>query len=162
MADLFVRSVQRRGARIDVADEEVFPERCRAGKNLALGSKDDAVAVEDQLVLATDCVGVRDVGTVVRGAAGDHVLTWGALAYVVRRTVDVDQQLRAVVRLPRHRAGRVPAVLADGDPDADPGLLEDRTAMAGGEVALLVEDAVVGQEDFVINRLELAITDEGG
>src|SRR5205807_8816152 len=66
----------------------------------------------------------------------------------------VDEELGSMVRLPRHRAGRVPAVLAHGDADAYAALLEDRAAMADREVALLVEHAVVRQEHLVVNGLE--------
>ena len=67
-----------------------------------------------------------------------------------------------MVRLPGHRAGRVPAVLAHGDADADAALLEDRAAVADREVALLVEDAVVREEHLVVHGPELAVVDEGG
>ena len=81
------------------------------GEHLALRSEDHAVAIEDQLVLAADRVHPCDERAVISGPAGDHRLARAALAFVVGRAVDVDHQLDAVVSLPRHRAGRIPAVL---------------------------------------------------
>ena len=66
-----------------------------------------------------------------------------------------------MVRLPRHRSGRIPAVLAHGDADANAALLEDWAAVTDREVTLLVEDAVVGEEDLVVHALELSVVDEG-
>ena len=69
----------------------------------AVRVEDDAVAVEDQLVLTADGVHPGEERAVVGGAARDHRLAWRALAVVVRRAVDVDQDLGSVVRLPGHR-----------------------------------------------------------
>src|SRR5581483_260546 len=131
-------------------------------QQLASRAEDAAVAVEDELVLPADRVDVGDEGAVVGRALGDHPLALDSLGRVVGRAVDVDQQLRAVLRLPRHRAGGIPAVLAHGEADANAVLLEDRALVAYREVALLVEDAVVRQENLVIDRLDLAVADERG
>src|SRR5256885_1875293 len=64
--------------------------------------------------------------------------------------------------LAAHRAGRVPAVFAHGDADANAALLEDRAAATDREVALLVEHAVVREEHLVVHGFELAVVDEGG
>ena len=63
---------------------------------------------------------------------------------------------------PRHRARGEPAVFAYGKPDPNPVQLDDRAAVAGLEVALLVEDAVVRQEDLVIDGRDLAVVQERG
>src|SRR6266567_8400990 len=100
------------------------------GKQLATRTEDHAVPIEDQLVLASDQVYVCHVGAVVGGASGDHLFARRALARVIRRPVDVDQELSAVVRLPRHRTGWIPAVLAYRHTDPDARDLEDRAAVA--------------------------------
>ena len=130
-------------------------------EHLAARPEHHAVAVEDQLVLPAHRVDIGDERAVVGGALRDHLLPLHALACVVRRAVDVDQDLGAMVGLPCHRARRVPAVFADADRDPDACDLEDRAAVTDREVALLVEDAVVGQEDLVIDRLQLFVVDEG-
>src|ERR1700730_9406957 len=102
-------------------------------------SEDDAVAIEDELVLAPDLIHIGDERAVVGGPARHHLLARSPFAGVVWRAVDVDQQVGAVVSLKRHRARRVPAVLADRYADPHAQELEDRAAVALGEIALLVE-----------------------
>src|SRR4029077_12740495 len=115
---------------------------------------------EDKLVLATDLVDVSDVRPIVRRATGDHLLARSAFAAVVRRAVDVDQELGAVIGLPGHRARRIPAVFADRHADPDARQLEYWRPVAGREIALLVEDPVVRQEDLVVHGLDLAVVHE--
>src|SRR4051794_33022199 len=124
--------------------------------------EDDAVAIEDQLVLAAHGVHPGDECAVVRGAAGDHRLAGSALAVVVGGPVDVDQDLSPVVRLPGHRAGWKPAVLADREADADAVQLNDGATVPWLEVALLVEDAVVGEEDLMEDGLDVTTVQKRG
>ena len=119
-----------------------------------------AVAVEDELVLTAHGVHPRHEGAVVGRAPTDHRFTRGALTVVVWGAVDVDQDLRAVMRLPGHRTGGEPAVLAHRETEAHAIQLEDRAAVAGLEVALLVKHTVVGQENLVEDGLDLAAVDE--
>ena len=147
---------------VDVAQKEVLDQRLRVGDRVAARVEDDAVAVEDQLVLPPDGVHPGDEGAVVGGPSADHRLSRRPLAVVVGRAVDVDQQPGAVLRLPRHRAGGEPAVLAHRKADAHAVEVDDRAEPSGLEVALLIEDAVVGQEDLVVDGLDLAVVDEGG
>src|SRR6266849_1924936 len=98
--------------RVDATKEQLLLERGGPGDEASVRVEHDAVAVEDKLVLAADRVDPYHVRAVVDRALGDHRLTGRALAVVVRRAVDVDQELSSVVRLPRHRPGREPAVLA--------------------------------------------------
>ena len=82
-----------------VADEHLGVELRRAGDGLALGRDDDALAVEDQLVLAADRVAEGEGDAVGLGALGDHRLAGGALAARVGRARRVDDQARAGGRL---------------------------------------------------------------
>ena len=100
--------------------------------------------------------GGADLGRTV----ADHRLARAALACVVGRAVDVDQQLSAVMRLPGHRSGWVPAVLTHGHADPHAFELEDRAAMSRLEVALFVEHPVVREKDLVIHGFELAVLHE--
>ena len=145
---------------VEVADQELLDERGRVRDHAPMGIEDDAVAVEDQLVLAAHGVDPGHERAVVGGAPADHLLARPPLAVVVRRAVDVDQKLRAVVRLPGHRPGGKPAVLTNREADARAVELEDGAAVTGLEIALLVEDAVVGQEDLVEDGLDLAVVEE--
>jgi hypothetical protein len=115
------------------------------------------VPVEDQLVLAPVERAERDRREVVAGALGDHLLALEALAGVVGRGVDVDDEPRAGQRLVGQRRAGDPDVLADRQPDLDAVDLDDRAARAALEVAQLVEDAVVGQVDLAIDRLHGAV-----
>src|SRR5438045_9484629 len=65
-----------------------------------------------------------------------------------------------MVCLPCHRAGRKPAVLAHRQTDPDAAHLDDRAAVAGFEIAFLVEDAVVGQENLVKDGLDFTAAEE--
>ena len=106
--------------------------------------EDHRIAVEDELVLAADGVDPGHEGVGIGGPGGDHLGSQQPLGGVVGRAVDVDQDLGACLGLERDRPRRVPGVLADADADPDAAKLEDRAAVAAPEVALLVEDAVVG------------------
>ena len=67
-----------------------------------------------------------------------------------------------MVRLPRHRPGWKPAVLADGQADAHAVELDDRAPVPGLEVALFVEHSVVGQEHLVVDGFDLSVVHERG
>src|SRR5258705_403496 len=75
---------------VDVADEQLLGERRRVREHLSTRPKDDAVAVEDQLVLAAYSVHPHHESAVVGGALSDHRLPWRPLAGVIGRAVDVD------------------------------------------------------------------------
>ena len=55
---------------------------------------------------------------------------------------------------------RVPDVLADREADAHAEQLDDQRAVAGAEVARLVEDAVVGQKALVVDLLDPSVGDD--
>ena len=114
------------------------------------------MAVEDQLVLAADEVAEGEEGGVVARPRDEHLLAVLGLADVVRRRRDVHEQLRAGEReVGRGRAG-LPDVLADRRPDQRlPEPQQDELA-ARGEVAVLVEDAVVRQVALAVDRAHLA------
>ena len=123
---------------------------------------DDRAAVEDELVLAADEAAERDRREVVARALLDHLLAPDALARDVRRGRQVDDHARAGERLVRQRRAGLPDVLTDRQPDGDAVDLDRRAALAGLEVAQLVEDAVVGQVQLAVARLELAVGEDRG
>jgi hypothetical protein len=82
---------------------------------------------------------------------------------VVRRGVDVDDQLGAGRRLRRNGSRGVPDVLADGHADPDPADQEQLLgARTGTEVPLLVEDRIVGQRLLAVDAVHLAEGADGG
>ena len=84
-----------------------------------------------------------------------------APAAVIRRGRGVDDQARAGERLHRGGRPRVPDVLADRQPDPRPRDLDQRGGVARLEVAALVEDAVVGEQDLPVDGADLAVPEHG-
>ena len=147
----------RRCLEVDVAHEQLLAELGRPReRRVRCGRCTTGVPVEDELVLAADEGAEGDAGDVVAGSLGEHPLALGALAGVVGGGRDVEDQRRAGERLLAGRWSRLPDVLAHGQPIRLPVELDDRAAGAGLEVALLVEDAVVGQVDLAVDRVDLA------
>ena len=80
-----------------------------------------------------------------------------------RRGVDVEQDRGTIRSL---RAGRTvgkPDVLTNRDANALAGNLPDRTGIgADSEIAVLIEHAVVGKKDLVIDPHDPAVAEYGG
>ena len=95
------------------------------------------------------------------GAAREHRAALGVASLVVGGAVDGDDDLRAGEPLHRRGAGVVPDVLADVDAGLHPVDLEDGALVAAREVALLVEHAVVRQEDLAVNGGDAAVMEDG-
>ena len=111
------------------------------------------MAIEDELVLSADEIAEREVGARVASTRHEHLLTVLGLADVVRRCREVHDQLRSRERQVGRRRARLPDVLADREPDGrlpDP---EEDELTALGEVAVLVEDAVVREEVLAVDGL---------
>ena len=150
-----------RVGRLDVHDEQLLLEAGRPGEHVALLVEHERVPVEDQLVLAADRVAERDEAGVVARARGEHLLALAVAADVERRGREVDEQLRAGEReIGRGRPG-LPHVLADRRPDQRAAVLEEKEVVAGREVAVLVEDAVVREEALAVDRPHLAAGADG-
>ena len=115
-----------RRAHVEVDDEQVLGELLRARDEVTALVEHHRRAVEDELVLAADEVHVDDRDRRVGGARREHRLALAEPARVVRRRVDVDDELGAAGGLGEDRAGRAPRVLADRD--ADPHAADRRTA----------------------------------
>ncbi len=84
------------------------------------------------------------------------------LAGVEGGGVDVHDELGPGAALDLGGTHRVPDVLADVHPDADAVDDEDGAVLAGAEIAVLVEDAVVGEEHLVVDAHQLAVGANGG
>ena len=115
-------------------------------------------AVEHQLVLAADEVRVDDRHRRVGRARREHRLALDEPLRVVRRRVEVDDELRAARRLGEDRSGRAPRVFADRDADLHARDVEQRQRLARrDEVALLVEDGVVRQQLLAVDAVHAAV-----
>ncbi len=137
--------VRRRRRQVQVQDHAALGELRGPRHDLAVLVDDDRVAVEDQLVLAADHGEVRRGAAGLLGPLADQLQTRVVLVALVGGGVDRDQQAR-----PRRTGGGdaaavLPEVLADGEGDVHAVDAQDRHAVAGHEVAELVEDAVVRQ-----------------
>ena len=139
------------GVGVDVDDEEGVAELGGAGDEAAVGAEHDALAVEDEFVLPAYDVDVCDEKAVLRRALGEHRAPLSAASAVVGRGGDVDHGLGAGEPLHRGRARVVPDVFADVDADVDAPDGEHGALVAALEVPLLVEHAVVGEEDLVVD-----------
>ena len=151
------------GASRSTSQTSSSSSNCAARASSVAGVVDDErVAVEDELVLAADERAERERGDVLAGALDDHRLALEALAGVVGRGGEVDDQRRAGERLVRARRPGLPDVLADRDADAVPRRARSGRPRAGLEVALLVEDAVVGQVHLAVDRRDAPVREHGG
>jgi len=151
-----------RALRVDRGHEQLLAELVGAGDHGAVVIDDHRVAVEDELVLAADEVAERHRGQGVAGALHQHVLPLAALARVVGRGREVDDHGGAGQRLVGQRRPGLPDVLADGQADDGVADLDEAAAGALLEVALLVEDAVVGQVGLAVDPADLAAGQYGG
>ena len=144
-------------AHFQVEDRHALLELRQGRHQPAVGIEDHRGAVEDELVLASHCVhvdqGARSIGRPRR----QHPLALRQALGVVRRGVDVDDQLGPGRGLGAHRARRVPGILADRDADERPSYqVQALGPVTGREVALLIEHRVIGQVTFVVNTADLA------
>ena len=122
---------------------------------------DQRVPVEHELVLASDERAERDHGEVVASALDEHPLALEPLADVVRGRGDVDQDGGAGERLIGSGRSGLPDVFADGQPDGQVADRDQRPLRSRLEVALLVEDAVVGQDHLPVDGLHRAVGEHG-
>ena len=146
---------------LDVDDEQVLLESWRASDHLARVVEHDRVSVEDELVLPTDEVAEGEVGAGVARSRHQHLLPLFRLADVEGRCGEIDDELRAGEgEVSRGRAG-LPQVLADRGPEIDVSQVEQQEVAPLGEVAVLVENAVVREELLAIDRLDATIRADG-
>ena len=121
-----------RRRRRNLANQQLLLELGGAGDQLAAGAGDQALAVEDQLVLAADQVAEGELGAVGARALGEHLLPLAALAAVVGGAGGVGDQRRPFLGLGRGRRARRPDVLADRQPDPLPAGLDRSAARCPG------------------------------
>ena len=122
---------------------QAFIERRRAKTNLAVGVHRERTAVENKLILTTDDIHV-DNGHLHLGDAFLYLSFTSFLARHLKwRTINYYDAFSTRRATCAHRS-RIPDVLANVEPDTNALDLEYRCFPARREVALLVENAVVG------------------
>ncbi len=113
--------------------------------------------VEDELVLATDEIAERQVRARVAGPRDEHLLALFRLAHVVRRRGKIDDELCTGEGEICGGRPRLPQVLADRRPGVDLRHAQKQEVAAFGEVAVLVEDAVVREKVLSIDPLHATV-----
>src|SRR5262245_47542941 len=146
---------------VDVGDDQVLLEQFAAGDDAPALADDQALAVEDQFVLAAHQIHVCERDGVVFGARGQHPLAVAPFAGVVGRSRDVDDQLRPGERLDLRRTARIPDVFADVHADQRVAVREDRRRPPRVEITVLVEDAVIRKEVFVVDAFQPSVANHG-
>jgi hypothetical protein len=153
-----VEPLSKDGRQVQVGDYQIVRKLPAAGQDLALGIKDDAAAIEHQLVLSSHQVAEGDVDDVVGRPRGEHALPRRALAGMVGRSRDVDHKLGTGQRLGIGGTGRHPDVLADVHPELQRALAgrDHQRLLTGAKIAVLVKDGVIGQVGLVVDGSDAA------
>ena len=94
--------------------------------------------------------------------AAQERFAFESLLGVIRRRGEVPKPARTGAGLSFGHAVRRPKVFADIDPKGGTGPGIDRAAQAGAEVALFVEDAVVGESPFGVGVDPASVGEDGG
>ena len=147
---------------VQIDHQQVLLETLSPGQERSSFIEDEAITVEDQLVLAAYKIGVADDGAVVGRPSRQHLLSGAPLSRVIGRRIDVHDDLGARQSLIGRWPHGVPDVFAYVDAHADAVDDVDRRLGAGPKVAVLVEDAVVGQVLFVVDPHQAPVVDYGG
>src|SRR3990172_438647 len=142
-------------------EESMPPERpMTAALNPAFRVHDCALAVKDQFVLSAYRVDVDDKYIVFSRPQGKHLCSFPALALVIGRCVDRHDGLCAGERLQTGRAVGKPDVLAHVYADVHAFDAQHGITIAGLEVTILVEHAIVRQKHLMVNISELAVVQD--
>ncbi len=162
--DLLVQ-VASQGLGIEV--DQVFFEGTALRDDVAFRVENDAGAVKDQAVVASDLIDQRDRNFMMARDGGQHVAAQFALADPKGRRGNVehevptgsDQRLDGIGRVQALGPEQlvVPCVFADGERHAVAAEGEQVLALGGREVAHLVEDVVCGQEHLRLQECDFAV-----
>ena len=147
---------------IDVADDELLGELRSAAKGLPGRVEYERAAIENEFVLAADHIQVGHSNEVIGCARGQHARAVVDAVLVVGRGVDVHDELGTGERYRIERFAGVPDVLTDSHPENEGAGIEDERALASGEVALFIKNAVVGQALLMVDIHQVAIGEDGG
>src|SRR5262249_29625988 len=140
--------------------EGLVPRR-KLLRDFAFAIDHERRAVEHELVLAADAIDIDHRQARLPHPRGDDLAAQRLLPRVIGRSVGNDDDLGArLARAPRG-TGK-PDVLADDDAHAHTGDVDQTRLASRLEVALLVENGVVGQLAFAVHGRDLAVAQDRG
>jgi len=151
------------GKQLQIADQQLLGELGCTSDQVGVAIEDKGLPVKDKLVLPPDERAERAGNVVFTHARTDHTeLALGAFAGVIGGGRDVDDQACAGASEIGARFARDPDVLADRDADPVAAQLDQARPVAGGEIALLVEYAVVRQMDLAVDAGDRPVGEDRG
>ena len=130
-------------------------------REFAFGTHRERIAVEHQFVLAADEIGIKNLDTVAPSRLRDNVKALPALVEVKRRGIKIDHEPGTGLDGRVHRPA-FPDILADRDRYRHTLDRHHAGAAAGGEIALFVEDAVVGKTMLGVGCDHLTVAQNRG
>ena len=147
-----------------IHDDKVLGELDARSDQRPVGCHHEGVTIEDQLVLTAHLVHVGDGTTGLGHPARQHGEALGPPAPVVRRRVEVYDDVGAPTPRPGDWTVVEPDVLTDGDAHPSPRHTEERGRLvARHEPPLFVEHAVIRQEALAVHAHHTAArTHRGG
>ncbi len=155
-----------------VDDDQVFSEGGGLGNQFPARVQGEGGAVEDEAVVATHLVGHEHGHAVAARDGRQHFAANGALGVPEGGRGQIDVQGGLLTHQLFHRVHLVqtlgpevlvvPGVLADGDGEADSVQLDDLLPAGRGEVTLLVEYVVKGEEPLVLLEEKRASVEQNG
>ena len=145
---------------VQVGHYQAVLESGTTGDHRSVRRADDAGPVKHQLVLSAHRVEVGHEHPVVGGPGGDHPLPLAGFSGMEWRRIDVDDHLGAGFTLHCDGTYRVPDVFADAH--AHRRSVDDvhRALHPAPEIAVFVEDAVVGQVHLVVPVQDPTVVDD--
>ncbi len=147
---------------IQIRDQHILLEAPGARDQFTLSIENHATTIENNFILSANQIEVDDDHAIIDCPRSHHIFAELILRGMKRRAIDVDNHLRARVRLHSHWPGRIPDVLADIHAHVYAVDQEQRGLVPSLEEAIIVEDAVIGQIMLVIGAHQLALVDKRG
>ncbi len=149
------------GVDLDIGDQQLLRKNGGPGDEVAGRIHHKARPIEHELVLPADEIIIAEVGAGAAGETGRDILLNGELSRVVGRAGDIEGHGHTLF-LPvfLQRVSVDPDILADRDKDRGVAHKEDQGGRPRREITFLVEDAVVGQLDLMVDRHDLFFRDK--
>ncbi len=144
---------------VEVDDGDRFVPRGKLLRQRPVRVEHERRAIEHQLVLPADAIDVHDGQARLAGARDGLLAAQRLLARVVRRAIGDQQHLRAGHLRARGGRGK-PDVFADDEAEAQAVDVEHARRIARREVALFIENRVVGQALLAIDLRDAAVADD--
>ena len=162
---------RRRGSGVEFDDGGIFLEGSELGLDGAIGIDGERAAIEDELIISADGVAVED-GDAVLGGDGLEELD-SALGFTggERGGAEIEESGGALIDEGGDGGGEVegareegigPEIFADGDAEEGAGDGDWGDVGSGFEVAIFLEDVVIGEARFVDEAEGFSAFEDGG